>query len=134
MQQGKYTDLGIQDPTGGTITAEDADIMARTLIEDSQYENIFKNELANYYTSFVKQNWMAGKENRLQIQEGYMMTPGGRLIKDPNFDMFNEYNDPNYKPETIEEQIELIKADPNFTDEQKKERIDYLKEIIKNVE
>ena len=63
-----------------------------------------------------------------------MMTPGGRLIKDPNFDMFNEYNDPNYKPETIEEQIELIKADPNFTDEQKKERIDYLKEIIKNVE
>ena len=134
LQQGKYTDLGIQDPTGGTITAEDADIMARTLIEDSQYENIFKNELANYYTSFVKQNWMAGKENRLQIQEGYMMTPGGRLIKDPNFDMFNEYNDPNYKPETIEEQIELIKADPNFTDEQKKERIDYLKEIIKNVE
>ena len=76
LQQGKYTDLGVEDPTGGTITPEDAEIMARTLINDPQYEGVFKNELTNYYTGFIQQNWNEGKEFRPDIKEGYRFIGG----------------------------------------------------------
>ena len=80
LQAGKYTDLGIEDPTGGTVTAEDADVMARALINDPLYENVFKNELTNYYTNFFRQNWNNGSELRIRTQEGYAYR-GGQVMQ-----------------------------------------------------
>lgn len=82
FQQGTYSDLGIQDPTGGTVTREDAEIMARTLINDSKYEGTLKNELTTYYTKFLKQNWREGKEFRPEAQEGFRFTGGPYVEND----------------------------------------------------
>ena len=84
----KYSNLGIEDPTGGDITPEDAEIMARTLINDSKYEAAFKNELTNYYTRFLEQNWKDGEAFQAKAKKGYRFT-GSQYVQedvlsDPN--------------------------------------------------
>lgn len=129
-----YSSLGItQDMIGDTgvnvkdgIDEDEAKLLMDSLMQN---EDLLKQELSEYYIMYMNQNW--NNAARKKPKEGYYDVYN-RFKEIPQD--INEYNDPNYTPETIEELIETIKVNPNFTEEQKKERIDYLKDIIPNVE
>ncbi len=72
LQAGKYTDLGIEDPTGDTgITAEDANVIAKELINNPDNRDLFVDEISKYYTGFLKQNWNDGEQFRNVPREGF---------------------------------------------------------------
>jgi hypothetical protein len=75
LQAGKYTDLGIEDPTGNTgITAEDANVIAKELINNPDNRDLFVDEISKYYTGFLKQNWNDGKQFRMVPKENFIDT------------------------------------------------------------
>ena len=77
LQAGKYTDLGIEDPTGDTgITADDADIIAKELINNPDNKDLFVDEISKYYTGFLMQNWNDGKQFRMVPEENYTYRSG----------------------------------------------------------
>jgi hypothetical protein len=75
LQAGKYTDLGIEDPTGDTgITAEDANVIAKELINNPDNRDLFVDEISKYYTGFLKQNWNDGEQFRMVPRENFVDT------------------------------------------------------------
>ena len=75
LQAGKYTDLGIEDPTGNTgITAEDANVIAKELINNPDNRDLFVDEISKYYTGFLKQNWNDGEQFRMVPRENFVDT------------------------------------------------------------
>ena len=86
LQNENYEELGIDpnllDPTGDDgITPEDAKQIAKTLIDDPEFEDLATNEMTSYYLGFLRQNFNNGAEARVTTAPGYEMTKGGRYIK-----------------------------------------------------
>tara|TARA_R110002020_G_scaffold234735_1_gene446847 strand:+ start:4626 stop:5702 length:1077 start_codon:yes stop_codon:yes gene_type:complete len=62
-----YGDLGINlegvNAKDG-INDEEADIIARDVIENPDHEKLLKEELTNYYVNFLKNQWNTGRRSR----------------------------------------------------------------------
>ena len=75
LQGAKYKNLGIEDPTPDTsITAEDANIIAKELINNPDNRDLFVDEISKYYTKFLKQNWNNGEQFRMVPKENFIDT------------------------------------------------------------
>tara|TARA_R110002012_G_scaffold140893_1_gene298593 strand:- start:336 stop:1784 length:1449 start_codon:yes stop_codon:yes gene_type:complete len=75
LQGTEYKNLGIEDPTSDTgITAEDANVIAKELINNPDNRDLFVDEISKYYTKFLKQNWNDGEQFRMRAKEGYVRT------------------------------------------------------------
>ena len=88
IQSQDYASLGISqetiealDTNGGNVTPEDAQQIAMELINNPQYANLANQEMINYFTGYLKQNWNNGVEGRTTTAPGYEFTKGGRYIK-----------------------------------------------------
>tara|TARA_Y100000004_G_scaffold96046_2_gene107601 strand:+ start:8509 stop:9636 length:1128 start_codon:yes stop_codon:yes gene_type:complete len=78
LQDQKYEDLGIDeetinniegiDPSDG-IDADEASLIANTLINDSTYSDQLKIELAEYFTGHVQNNWNNAASSRVVPDE-----------------------------------------------------------------
>ena len=96
LQGTKYKNLGIEDPTPDTsITAEDANVIAKELINNSDNRDLFVNEISKYYTEFLKQNWNDGKQFRMKAKEGHVYTNDPF----PLFEVNTDENELNKCPE-----------------------------------
>tara|TARA_R100000322_G_scaffold105256_1_gene67033 strand:- start:149 stop:1468 length:1320 start_codon:yes stop_codon:yes gene_type:complete len=83
-----YKSLGIPEATikkldtnGGKITPQDAERIARELIDNPQYEDLAVSEMTRYYTGFLRQNFNDAAAGRSTTKEGYELTKGGRRVK-----------------------------------------------------
>lgn len=78
LQEQKYEDLGIDqetidsiegiDPSDG-IDAEEASLIANTLINDNTYSDQLKVEIAEYFTGHVQNNWNDASGSRVVPDE-----------------------------------------------------------------
>tara|TARA_R100000808_G_C2131075_1_gene140288 strand:- start:741 stop:1562 length:822 start_codon:yes stop_codon:yes gene_type:complete len=74
-------DVTLLDPnTDGdpdVISPEDADFIAKTLIEDEQYDNFLTEEMVTYFTGFAEQNYGDAEELRVETSDDYILNKGG---------------------------------------------------------
>ena len=102
LQGTKYKNLGIEDPTPDTsITAEDANVIAKELINNPDNRDLFVDEISKYYTGFLKQNWNDGEQFRIVPREGFIDT--GSRIRPLNVETGEEVTE-----ETTEETEEVF--------------------------
>jgi hypothetical protein len=83
LQEQKYEDLGINqetidniegiDPSDG-IDAEEASLIANTLINDNAYSDQLKIEIAEYFTGHVQNNWNDAANSRVVPDETHEIT------------------------------------------------------------
>ena len=67
IKRNTYGDLGINlegvNAKDG-INDEEADIIARDVIENPDHEKLLKEELTNYYVNFLRNQWNTGRGSR----------------------------------------------------------------------
>ena len=98
LQGTEYQNLGIEDPTPDTsITAEDANVIAKELINNPDNRDLFVNEISKYYTKFLKQNWNDGEQFRIVPREGFYDT--GDRIRPFDVEINTNENELNKCPE-----------------------------------
>ena len=71
------------DPTKEDgITRDDAIFIAKTLINDEQYDNFLTEEMITYFTGFTEQNYnVDGAELRIETSPDYILNKGGTRTK-----------------------------------------------------
>ena len=68
------------------IDKDEAALLIKALYND---ENALMDELTTYLVKFGGKQHEAGDGDRKKLMEGYMMTPGGNVVKDPNHPMWH---------------------------------------------
>jgi hypothetical protein len=84
-----YASLGVPketiealDTNGGNVTPEDAQQIAMELINNPQYANLANQEMINYFTGFLKQNFNNGVAGRSKLLPGFYYK-GNRPVRIP---------------------------------------------------
>ena len=74
------------DPTPkDDITPQDADFIARTLIDDERYSDFYDYEIQRYYMGHLGLQWDSGEGARNVSAEGWMPNrTGNRTIEESN--------------------------------------------------
>ena len=94
LASGTYAQLGITqeqatklDPTPGDqmITEEDAEVIATTLIDNPEYNDIAQHYLSVYYTRYAENQWNAVQNKKQTItDDGWVQTDVTPTILDEN--------------------------------------------------
>jgi len=123
IQSQDYASLGISqetiealDTNGGSVTPEDAQQIAMELINNPQYANLANQEMINYFTGYLKQNWNNGVEGRTTTAPGYEFTKGGRYIKSTSSGTGGGKGSDDFPPEGEDESGDFLPETLN-TDE-----------------
>lgn len=84
-----YASLGVPketiealDTNGGNVTPEDAQQIAMELINNPQYADLANQEMINYFTGFLKQNFNNGVAGRSKLLPGFYYK-GNRPVRIP---------------------------------------------------
>ena len=84
-----YASLGVPketiealDTNGGNVTPEDAQQIAMELINNPQYADLANQEMINYFTGFLKQNFNNGVAGRSRLLPGFYYK-GNRPVRIP---------------------------------------------------
>ena len=128
-----YASLGVPketiealDTNGGNVTPEDAQQIAMELINNPQYANLANQEMINYFTGFLKQNFNNGVAGRSKLLPGFYYK-GGRPVKIPT-------DAPPIGtlglsiPEDVEKQIAALYAGTQEQQELAKKLVEYYNE------
>jgi len=64
-----YNNKGELVNADGEIDEVEAALIAKSMIENPDYRDIFKNELTQYYTNYMENQWNVGKHSRPKKKE-----------------------------------------------------------------
>ena len=128
-----YASLGVPketiealDTNGGNVTPEDAQQIAMELINNPQYANLANQEMINYFTGFLKQNFNNGVAGRSKLLPGFYYK-GGRPVKIPVDAAPIDMSGLSI-PEDVEKQIAALYAGTQEQQELAKKLVEYYNE------